>query len=498
MPNIDPSFEAWFRQSNNLNEKQIKKIYDDEISDKKSSMSATKDKSEKKKLKAEISKLKTERAKNIKELKKANEQILAFKKFRKAFKTCKDAIDYANAQFKEKKLDDNFLKEYEKLLLNRKNSDQISDWKVSDWKEYSAANLKEKTKDMIDDTKKKLNNCEKGKKWYNYMKLYEVWYRRLLSSFGFTKSKDVRSSDSLKFDLKDDNDLSNWMKNNEEFIIDEKLSDIVIPASHDSGGYSMGPLSGTDIFGKAAQTHTVNFAGQLRAGIRYFDVRMELENGIPVLSHGIVKGATAAEAFRSLLKFLKNHPEELVIVEISHTSENCLSQFKKLPVVKELKKKYKYDLNGNKIGNICLKNIINSKKNLIMFNSDKDKLIVDKFNEAIRNSRNDKLMVDNELKNLENNYTENETKQILHKVTPTHCGTGKDVILPGSYWKPLWYAKHKSKNNYEQMLNDGNFKQHANVVSYDDAEGSLEFTKKLIELNRKRKEEKEVNKKVKK
>lgn len=149
MPNIDPSFEAWFKQSNNLNEKQIKKNYDDEISDKKSSMSATKDKSEKKKLKAEISKLKTERAQKIKELKKANEQILAFKKFRKAFKTCKDAIDYANAQFDEKKLDDNFLKEYEKLLLNRKNPGQISDWK-----EYSAANLKEKTKDMIDDTKK--------------------------------------------------------------------------------------------------------------------------------------------------------------------------------------------------------------------------------------------------------------------------------------------------------------------------------------------------------
>ncbi len=485
MPNIDPSFEAWFKQSNNLNEKQIKKNYDDEISDKKSSMSATKDKSEKKKLKAEISKLKTERAQKIKELKKANEQILAFKKFRKAFKTCKDAIDYANAQFDEKKLDDNFLKEYEKLLLNRKNPGQISDWK-----EYSAANLKEKTKDMIDDTKKKLNNCEKGKKWYNYMKLYEVWYRRLLSSFGFTKSKDVRSSDSLKFDLKDDNDLSNWMENNKDFINDKKLSDIVIPASHDSGGYSMGPLSGTDIFGKAAQTHTVNFAGQLRAGIRYFDVRMELENGIPVLSHGIVKGATAAEAFRSLLKFLKNHPKELVIVEISHTSKKCLSQFDKLPVVKELVNEYKYNLEDNKIGNICLKNIINSEKNLIMFNSDKDKLIVDKFDEAIRNSRNDKLMVDNELQNLEDNYKENKTKQILHKVTPTHCGTGKDVILPGSYWKPLWYAKHKSKNNYEQMLNNDNFKQHANVVSYDDAEGSLEFTKKLIKLNSERKEEK--------
>ena len=92
--------------------------------------------------------------------------------------------------------------------------------------------------------------------------------------------------------------------------------------------------------------------------------------------------------------------------------------------------------------------------------------------------------------NLGDNYKENKTKQILHKVTPTHCGTGKDVILPGSYWKPLWYAKHKSKNNYEQMLNNDNFKQHANVVSYDDAEGSLEFTKKLIKLNSERKEEK--------
>lgn len=493
MRKIDPSFEAWFIQSNNLNEKQIKKIYDDEISDRKSSMSATKDKSKKKNLKAEISKLKAERAQKIKELKKANEQILAFKKFRKAFKTCEDAIDYANAQFDKKKLDDNFLQKYEKLLLNRKNPDQISDWK-----EYSAAHLKEKTKNMINETKKELNNCEKGKKWYNCMKLYEVWYRRLLSSFGFTKSKDVRSSDSLKFDLKGDNDLSNWMENNKNFIDNKKLSDIVIPASHDSGGYSMKPLSGTDIFGKAAQTHTVNFAGQLKAGIRYFDIRMELENGIPVLSHGPVRGATAAEAFRPLLKFLESHKNELVIVEISHTSKKCLSQFDKLPVVKELVNKYKYNLEDNKIGNICLKNIIDSGKNLIMFNKKANELIMDEYNEAIRNSRNDKLMVDNELENLENNYKENKTKQILHKVTPTHCGTGKDVILPGSYWKPLWYAKHKSKNNYKQMLDNENFKQHANVVSYDDAEGSLEFTKKLIELNSKRKEEKEVNKKVKK
>lgn len=476
---IDSSFEAWFEKSNNISENGIKNLYDKKINELKKICDKLKNRTEKKELQSQINNLEKEKNKKVKEAHKADKQIVAFKKLRTAFKSCCEAIDLANTEvdgFKILSIDKSFLQEYEKILNGR----EENNIKAAD---YSASNLEKKTKELIKKTKKILENSRKGKKSNNYIKLSEVWYRKLLAGIGIKKEKNARASKSAKYNLTGENDLSTWM---EKHIKDNaKLADIIIPASHDAGSYSIVPLSETDIFAKAAQTQTVNFRGQLRAGVRYFDLRIVLENGIPVMYHDIVKGAPVSEGIRQLLKFLKSHPKEVIIVEISHTSDECLKKFYKLPIVKELEK-YNFDVGSAKIGNLTVGEIRKSGKNLIMFNEATTKYIKDVYNEEIRQSRDDKEILDNELKNLVNNWVNNKTLRILHKITPTHCATIKDFFYKGKAWKPLWNATKKSKNNYNYLLNSKEFKQFANVVSYDDALGSAWFANELIKLNQER------------
>lgn len=476
---INPSFEAWFEKSNNLNENGIKSLYNKKINELKKIYDKMKKGTKKEELKNQISKLKKERNTKVKEAKKADKQIIAFKKLRSAFKSCCEAIDLANTEvdgLEILNIDKSFLQEYEKIL----NAREENNIKGAD---YSASNLEKKTKELINKTKKILENSRKGKKSSNYIKSSEVWYRKLLSGIGIKKEKNARESKSAKYSLTGTNDFSRWM---EKHIKDNaKLADIIIPSSHDAGSYSIVPLSGTDIFAKAAQTQTVNFRGQLRAGIRYFDLRIVLENGIPVMYHDIVKGAPVSEGIRQLLKFIKSHPKEVVIVEISHTSDECLKKFYKLPIVKELEK-YNFNVGHKKVGNLTVGEIRKSGKNLIMFNEATTKYIRDVYNEEIRQSRDDKEILDNELKNLVNNWVDNKTLRILHKITPTHCATIKDFFSEGKTWKPLWNAAKKSKDNYKYLLNSKEFREFANVVSYDDALGSAWFANELIKLNQER------------
>lgn len=478
---IDASFASWFKNSNSINAEGIKDIYGAKIKMLKEQMKNLKSAVRKKELQDQIKALNNEKKRKIKEVKKADKQILAFKKLRTAFKSCSEAIDLANTESNGNdivNIDKTFLNDYEKILNGRKEGNiEAAD--------YSANSINNKTKELLKKTKEVLQSSRKGKKAENYIKLSEVWYRRLLAGINFSKSstKNVRIGKSAKFNLVGEDDLSNWMGN--KIKDDVKLADVIIPASHDSGAYSIVPLSATDVFAKAAQTHTVNFRGQLRAGIRYFDLRMNLENGIPVMAHDFVNGAPASEAIRQLVKFVKSHPNEVVIVGISHTSSECLSKFYELPIVKELEK-YNY-YTGGKVGDKTFGEIRKSGKNLLMFVEADYKTITDIYNGAQRENRDEKVMLDNEIKNLNKNYEYNQnSSRVLHKITPTHCATVKDFVSLGSYWYPLKYAANKSRSNYTYLLENEDFKNKANVVSYDDAIGSAWFTEELLKINEER------------
>ena len=111
--------------------------------------------------------------------------------------------------------------------------------------------------------------------------------------------------------------------------------------------------------------------------------------------------------------------------------------------------------------------------------------ILDIYDGPVRNSRNTEKTIINELNNLMDNLSKNKEKLALHKITPTHCATAKDMFKKGSYWKPMWVAVKKCKNDFKLLLKDENFKKFANVVSYDGALENVWFAKELIKLNKK-------------
>ena len=122
-------------------------------------------------------------------------------------------------------------------------------------------------------------------------------------------------------------------------FLNRKLSQITLPASHDSG-MSEGNIQGCGMGGRTCntQTHYVDVGGQLDLGARYFDIRPLIdttEDGtsedvhtghVGKISESIVtvtagcRGESKASIVKSLQDFFENdkHSNELVILKISH------------------------------------------------------------------------------------------------------------------------------------------------------------------------------------
>ena len=115
--------------------------------------------------------------------------------------------------------------------------------------------------------------------------------------------------------------LSDWMA---EFPR-KKLSDLQMPGSHDAGitkHYLDKTLFGTD---SNSATQNLSFRDQLRAGTRFFDLRLESHNHKVVAQHTTAgQGAYSSRGIDSELakigRWCLRHPTEVVIIRISHTS----------------------------------------------------------------------------------------------------------------------------------------------------------------------------------
>jgi hypothetical protein len=115
-------------------------------------------------------------------------------------------------------------------------------------------------------------------------------------------------------------DRSNWMGDAMPEIGEKKLSQIVIPATHDSGMYCDGALSS---FG---QTQDETLYQQLEGGIRYFDLRVD--SGTATVSpsnqqriyHGgnFVTCETVGEAMKDVRKFMEEGHKEAIVLKFSH------------------------------------------------------------------------------------------------------------------------------------------------------------------------------------
>ena len=112
-----------------------------------------------------------------------------------------------------------------------------------------------------------------------------------------------------------------WMK---EIPDDTKLSQMTIPGTHDS----------CSLFGICcARTQTWSLVEQMRAGLRYFDIRLRRIDDTLRAYHGFVD---QKETFDRILvyafDFLDKNPSETIIMEIisEYDMKNCTKSFKDL------------------------------------------------------------------------------------------------------------------------------------------------------------------------
>lgn len=107
--------------------------------------------------------------------------------------------------------------------------------------------------------------------------------------------------------------LGEWMK-----YVDDgaKLTEIVIPGSHDAGTKGMMWM---------AETQDKSVADQLNAGSRYLDLRVKLKKDNLVINHTVVNGQKLSIVLKHIDTFLYNHPTETVLIDFQKFSgdEEC-------------------------------------------------------------------------------------------------------------------------------------------------------------------------------
>lgn len=97
--------------------------------------------------------------------------------------------------------------------------------------------------------------------------------------------------------------LGEWMKYIDD---DAKLTEIVIPGSHDAGTKGMMWM---------AETQDKSVADQLNAGTRYIDLRVRLKKGNLVINHTVINGQKLSIVLKQVNTFLYNHPTETVLID---------------------------------------------------------------------------------------------------------------------------------------------------------------------------------------
>ena len=122
-------------------------------------------------------------------------------------------------------------------------------------------------------------------------------------------------------------DNSGWMNS----ISDETpLSAISIPGTHDSGALH----SIADATGKC---QTLSIKEQLKIGVRFLDIRLQLVSDNLVVVHSIVDQMTDFEdVLRDMEKFLEENPSELLLVSIKEDADSKGSEREFREVLEEM------------------------------------------------------------------------------------------------------------------------------------------------------------------
>ena len=109
------------------------------------------------------------------------------------------------------------------------------------------------------------------------------------------------------------NTYASWMRD-----IDDSTSirNINMPGSHDSMAlYSIGDLAG--------QCQSLSLSEQLNLGVRFLDIRLQLDNNKLKVVHGIVdQRASFADVTSSVEKFLSDNQSEMIIMSIKEEAKS--------------------------------------------------------------------------------------------------------------------------------------------------------------------------------
>lgn len=102
-----------------------------------------------------------------------------------------------------------------------------------------------------------------------------------------------------------------WMQEHLPAWGGRKLSQLVLPASHDAGMYTGGPLGW-------GQTQCLSIYDQLCVGVRWFDLRPKWVRNKFVIYHGPIAGPDFTEVLADFRKFASQRHHELILLKLSH------------------------------------------------------------------------------------------------------------------------------------------------------------------------------------
>lgn len=108
---------------------------------------------------------------------------------------------------------------------------------------------------------------------------------------------------------------------------DTKLNGIVMPGSHDAGMSQADHCgAGGDLNPGISRTQELNIQGQLEAGSRYFDIRVDYDHRELVTYHRTGDSGCNGEPLSAVLDqsvaFVRSHPSETFILKFSHIRTN--------------------------------------------------------------------------------------------------------------------------------------------------------------------------------
>lgn len=501
---LDLSAKEWFRKHNRYTIKKVRRYYNVLIDEKKLELKQEQTELKYKKkilsrqqiaeLKNKIKFLKKEETKlqhllkvQLKELEIADKQILDYKNFKYYFKNLSYFIEEINSNLpKNKRISVVFLIKYKKYSTN----------KILTPQELSETNFKKKKSELIKEAKRQFNIA---KRKYCYPEF--PWWRKFLAFFGKPYLKGIRESRSGKiYDYVDEKlkrrmeKLEYWMEDLLSFSSQPEkltLADLIIPGSHDTGTYTMRPVTNTDIVGKISQTQTGNVIAQLKAGVRRLDLRFREVNGVLVIFHGIVNGGSVLEVIDGIVKFLREHPKEIIFISVKATRKD-IEKFRHIKRVKDtfLPLIYWPGPEGEfNIRDITLYEILDEGKQILIWYIENIKnfsicnITLRTFYPKIRQSGNDQILIDKE-----EEYAKAKSKDKLISISPIHTPGIKTILKGSVHSRPVEEAVKgsflKNMEELDKRLNG----EWPNIVSSDNSSHRKvsKFTERLVDLNKKR------------